>query len=286
MAEPEDVLDRIPVLRSERRSVTRLGGLSNTSYRVETPSGRYVLRVPEPGPGPFVDRANEIAATRIAAGLGIGAPLVHAAPDGVMVTRWIDGAHPMSAAAYATSPDAVERLGRSLARLHMSPDRFPGTYDPARIVRTYADACIARHGHLPWDGAVADALLGALASIARSGRDAVPSHCDLVPENCLDDGARMVLVDWEFAGMADPAWDLAYAALEGGFDARQRRVLLAAYGPRAPSETDLRPMSLAAAAINGLWEVLRSPHPGNLSGAAARRLAVVRSLVPGNGSGD
>src|SRR4051812_15951049 len=106
MADPDDVLKRIPVLRFPGAKVTRLGGLSNTSYRVEGASGRFVLRLPAPDPDPFVDRANEIAAARIAADLGVGAPLVHAEPDGVMVTAWIDGARPMSAAAYAATPGA------------------------------------------------------------------------------------------------------------------------------------------------------------------------------------
>ena len=286
MADPDDVLKRIPVLRSDRAQVTRLGGLSNTSYRVDGASGRFVLRLPAADPGPFVDRSNEIATTRIAADLGVGAPLVHAGPDGVMVTAWIDDARPMSAAAYAATPDAVERLGRAVARLHAGAAPFPGVFDPARILKVYADSCVARSGRLPWDGAIDDALRGALAVLARSGREAVPSHCDLVPENCLDDAARMTLVDWEYAGMADPAWDLAYAALEGGFDDDRRAILLAAYGPQAPSDEDLRPMTLIAAAISCLWEALRSAHPWPLSAAVAGRLFVLRSLLQATGSPD
>ena len=130
--------------------MTRLCGLTNTSYRVDTPSGRFVLRLPSPDPGPFVDRAHEIAATRIAADLGVGAPLVHAEPDGVMVTR-LDRRRAADERRGLCGHARCGPAPRStIARLHGSADRFPGIFDPARIVDAYAVACRDRTGRLPW----------------------------------------------------------------------------------------------------------------------------------------
>ena len=43
-------------------------------------------------------------------------------------------------------------------------------------------------------------------------------------------GERLYLIDWEYASMSEPAWDLANLAGEAGFDAADRAGLLADYG--------------------------------------------------------
>ena len=114
MADPDDVLKRIPVLRSDRAQVTRLGGLSNTSYRVDGPSGRFVLRLPAADPGPFVDRANEIAAAR-------GVPAAQLALAWVMqrpgVTAPIVGATKVGHLEDALAAEQLELGGDEVARL-------------------------------------------------------------------------------------------------------------------------------------------------------------------------
>ena len=129
---PDDILDAlgaIPLLRGiDRRDVSasRLAGLSNASFLLDTPRGRFVLRVPKRDPGDFVDRAREIEAARIAARLGIGAELVDADPaTGRLLTRWIAGARPLSARAIRRTPDLLGRIGRTFARLHGSGWAFP-----------------------------------------------------------------------------------------------------------------------------------------------------------------
>jgi thiamine kinase-like enzyme len=60
-----------------------------------------------------------------------------------------------------------------------------------------------------------------------------PCHHDLHRRNLLDDGRRLLAVDWEYAGPGDPAADLAacvgYHALRGA----QVDALLGGYGQAA-----------------------------------------------------
>ena len=64
----------------------------------------------------------------------------------------------------------------------------------------------------------------------------VPCHCDPLPENFLDTGDRMYIVDWEYAGNNDPMWDLGDLSVEAEFNPEQDAALLRAYfGGDAPA---------------------------------------------------
>jgi len=107
-----DLAAAIPALHGLRleQIATPLGGLSNSNYRVDLPDGSLVLRVPRSNPGPFhIDRQEEVNAARFAGIVGIGPPVLFANPQGVMLTRFIEEATPMSIKAYQADPSAVQR---------------------------------------------------------------------------------------------------------------------------------------------------------------------------------
>lgn len=58
----------------------------------------------------------------------------------------------------------------------------------------------------------------------------VPSHNDLVLENLLlDDSGRIWIIDWEYASMATPYWDLATLCNAAELNYQQSLSLLNAY---------------------------------------------------------
>jgi thiamine kinase-like enzyme len=65
-----------------------------------------------------------------------------------------------------------------------------------------------------------------------------PCHCDPLCENFLDAGERMWIVDWEYAGMNDPMWDLGDLSVEGKFGEAQEEEMMRGYfgGEAKPAE--------------------------------------------------
>ena len=57
-----------------------------------------------------------------------------------------------------------------------------------------------------------------------------PCHDDLLAANFVHDGTQLRIVDWEYAGMGDPAFDLANFAVNNSLDEDGDRELLDAYG--------------------------------------------------------
>jgi len=56
-----------------------------------------------------------------------------------------------------------------------------------------------------------------------------PCHNDTWPENFVEVGRRIYLIDWEYSGMNDPMWDLGNLSVEAGFRDEQDRAMMEAY---------------------------------------------------------
>jgi len=57
----------------------------------------------------------------------------------------------------------------------------------------------------------------------------VPCHNDLLPENVMDDGNQVFLLDFDYSGNNDPCFDLGSISVEAGYDDTQVRELARTY---------------------------------------------------------
>lgn len=88
-------------------------------------------------------------------------------------------------------------------------------------------------------------------------------HNDLLPANFLDDGERLWLIDFEYAGFSTAMFDLAGIAANAGFPAEELAALLGAYFGSAPSPEHLRShaaMQCAALLREALWGMVSDIH--------------------------
>ena len=87
-----------------------------------------------------------------------------------------------------------------------------------------------------------------------------PCHCDPTGANLLNPGERVWLVDWEYSGMNDPAWDLAYLSVEADFDAALDGELLTAYFGRLPGAAQTGRVEVYKALcelLSALWALIQ-----------------------------
>lgn len=147
-----ELAEAVPAFRGLRleQIAIPLGGLSNSNYRVDLPDGSLVLRVPRLNSGPFrIDRQEEVKAVCFAGIVGIGPRVLYANPQGVMLTRFIEEARPISVEAYRSDPSSVQRTADVVARLHQSDLRFKRRFNPVRMVDIYRAECQRRSHDLP-----------------------------------------------------------------------------------------------------------------------------------------
>lgn len=258
MHEVEAALTRIPDLAdTPRGAVTweRLGGLTNRVYKVAAGNAAYVLRVPGEGTGAYIDRKVEAHNARVAAAAGVGAEVLFTdETDGLMLTRYLDNCVTMSPASFSARAGAPARAAQALKRMHGYEQRFEFRFELFQMIDEYRRILRQRDALLPYgyDVAVAEAQT-AREVLAKSPPPLAPCHCDPLSENFLDNGTRMWIVDWEYAGMNDPMWDLGDLSVEGGFDAAQDAAMMQAYFDGPPPEQDAARMVIYKAMCDLLW---------------------------------
>ena len=235
------------------------GGTTNVNLRVEDGGESFVVRVGEDLPVHQIMRFNERAASQAAHAAGVSPEVVHTAP-GLMVMRFVEGRTCVA--------DDIRDAGRLaqilplLKRVHRDLPRF--LYGPAlafwpfHVIHDYAHT-LAEAGsryasRLPDLVDVAASLELAVGPI-----DMVFGHNDLLPQNFIDDGARLWLIDWDYAGFNSPLFDLANLASNARLDAEQEAWMLATYHGRAPDEAlwrSYRAMKCASLLREAMWSMV------------------------------
>jgi thiamine kinase-like enzyme len=201
------------------------GGITNRNYRVRLGGEDLVLRICDHGAEVLgIDRTTEEIASRRAAAEGIAPPVVAFLADvPALVTRWLPGGDvPIED---MRTPGVLAQVAAMLRRLHATP-ALPSAFAIFRLVEEQR----AQAASVP---ASYDRLLDLAHRIeaALTGPEHVPVSChnDLLTANFVRDGARVCIVDWEYAGMNDRYFDLGNLSVNNGFDAELDRALLALY---------------------------------------------------------
>jgi thiamine kinase-like enzyme len=242
-AEEEDARRRLATTpgfsqkTADNARLTRLLGFTNRVYKVEVGGENYCLRIPGDGAAAKIDRRAEEVNARVAAKAGVAPEVLYFGEDGVMLTRFVEGGLPLRPERIKASEGALQRGAVALRQLHDSGAIFAGTFLPFETIDAYA-AALQRLGHPPSD---IEQNATRATEVIRRVLEAhpvapKPCHCDPTGRNLLDTGERVWLVDWEYSGMNDPMWDLAYFAIESLLDEVGDRVLLTAYLGQAPEE--------------------------------------------------
>ena len=230
-AKLDSIIARVPVL-ADASDITighLHGGLSNTNYLVDADGDKYVVRIAcENWRLLGIDRLREESAERQAVAAGISPELVAVfQPDGYSVTRFLRDAHAVPADRFA-SPEMIPRLSSVLRNVH-ALEPIEGIFDPFAEIARMADVLDAH-------GTPQPARLGPLIErVTAMGRrlgaiddaDLVLCHNDPYHLNFLDDGARLWLIDWEYAGMGNRMYDLA--GVGSVLDGEGRDLLLESY---------------------------------------------------------
>lgn len=233
----EEAVERIWPGRDAQIDV--LGGaITNRNFKVTLDEGVYVLRIGGKDTALLgIDRRVEHQAALAAAAIGVGPDVVaFLEPEGYLVTRFLGGATVEPEA--LRRPETLRRIAQSLRAVHAGPP-IPARFDSFRVVEAYA-ATAAVHGLVIPDAFARARELANRIERTRGPAAERPCHNDLLATNFIDDGSRIRIVDWEYAGMGDLFFDLANFAANNGLSPDESRTFLESYFGRVRSEDERR----------------------------------------------
>ena len=226
------ILQRVPqfAARTDVQVKELTGGITNKNYKITTADGSFVLRL---GGNETrflgIDRRTEYECSSLAARIGIAPePVAFLEPEGYIIARFISG--PGISAEEIGRQENIERVVAAIKQYH-ALERFPGFFSPFRVAQEYAQTARSFKVKLPekmeW-------YLEKSAEIEKAmyGRQPLqprPCHNDLLNANFIDDGTRIRILDWEYAGMGDIFFDLGNFAVQHDFNDEQDELLLKTY---------------------------------------------------------
>ena len=226
----DGLLDRVPALAGRPRTVRELpGGLTNRNYHVVTPDGGYVARVWSAGSELLaIDRDCEYRNSVTAAEAGAGAPVIDYRPgDGILVIGYIDGVTFTNED--VAKPGNLTRIADAVRTLHAG-GRFGNDFNMFEIQARYAGVTAEAGMRIP-DGyhGLRPQFEAMRAALAVRDEGTVPCNNDLLAANFIDDGQKLWLIDYEYAGNNDACFELGNIWSEAGLTPEQLEELMEAY---------------------------------------------------------
>jgi thiamine kinase-like enzyme len=256
-------MQRVPELAGRELSLSPLsGGITNRNYLVAAAgrAERYVIRLAGNDTHLLgISREVEHAATVAAAGVGVGPEVVgFIRPESYLVTRFIEGRTLDQAEVHR--PDTIEMVADALRRVHGGP-AIPGLFIPFRIVELYRALARDRGVRIPAEYELAHAIARRIElALLGSPTDLRPCHNDLLNANFIVDRDRIRIVDWEYAGMGDPFFDLANFSVNHDLSADEDSRLVTAWAGAPPPTSGLARLALMRVVSDfreAMWGVLQ-----------------------------
>jgi thiamine kinase-like enzyme len=239
------------------------GGITNTNFIVDDQGERFVVRIGDDIPIHGVMRFNEIAAARAAHAAGISPEIVYSA-DGVIIMRFIEGQ--TFTEQEVREQQNLERIMPLIQACHNEiPKHFQGpalVFWPFHVCRSYIHT--AREGNsriidlLPRFLDINEELEKTVGEIKL-----VFGHNDLLAANFIDDGKRLWLLDWDYAGYNAALFDLANLSSNNELSPEQEDWILENYYQR-PVTDRLRHRFAAMKCVSllreTLWSIVQEIH--------------------------
>lgn len=227
-----DKITALPCWLGTPKIMPLQGGITNHNFTVSDLRRTYVVRLGADIQAHGIMRFNELAASQAAEKAGISPRVVYH-EHGILVLDFIEG-RTLSAADMRANPmpalDLIASAHREMA-VHLQGPLL--TFWPFHVVHNYLTALQKMDSKRCANFGALWPRIGHLRSIVGQ-IELTYCHNDLLAANFIDDGKRLWLIDWDYAGFNSPLFDLANFATNSELDEAGERAILARYFGRAP----------------------------------------------------
>ena len=196
--------------------IKSLPGFTNQNFHLKNNQHDWVLRIPKQETNQYINRKHERHNASLANQLGIAPECIWRDDTGLSLTMTLLKSDTINETNLANQK-VLSKLAETLGRLHKSKTRFHGVVNLVELLHRYYQL-IPERVQCQIEASYKLAL-GKFEELSAKDKLLVPSHNDLVLENILIDEAEKIwFIDWEYASMASPYWDLATLCNAADFD--------------------------------------------------------------------
>ena len=220
------------------KQIAAIGGMTNKNYKVMIDDQNYVLRVPGNGTEKMISRVDEIKNAAFAHEIGVDADLIYFNEQtGIKISKFIEDAQTLSPEG-AKKPYVMKKICQLLNRLHQCGREMENEFNVYEKIESYEQLLNELKGEYYEDYQLVKQQVLQLKELMDDLEiKLVPCHNDTLAENFIKDKQdQYYLIDWEYAGMNDPMWDVAAHCLENGFNSDEEELFLKTYFKQEPKE--------------------------------------------------
>ena len=229
------ILSKVPQFVEKKSRVSSIeilpGGLTNYNFKVVIDDVTYALRVAGPGTHEYLDRPGEKQNAQIMADIGISAQIIYYDEYyGHQVCKYLDNAITLHIPDFKENAEYLKKAAKVFRKYHTCGKTFKAEFNIMRELDSYLKILKEKNAEMyPGTEIILGKVAELKAAFARNPQELAPCHNDPLCENWLDDQKNFYLIDWEYAGMNQPMFDLAALAIEAELNPEQERFLLKEY---------------------------------------------------------
>tara|TARA_B100001750_G_C15384787_1_gene534319 strand:- start:12 stop:881 length:870 start_codon:yes stop_codon:yes gene_type:complete len=223
----DNLIRAIPIWKNTIEISKIEGGLTNQNFLIQDNQKKFVVRLGEDIPEHLISRSNEIIASKAAAEFNIGPKVVYNS-KGILVLKYIESI----ALSAENVKDKIDSIIPLIKMIHFEmPKKIIGQsliFWVFHVIRNYDN--YLKNKKSPYTKLLPELLHKCeILEKKSSPYEIVFGHNDLLPANFLDDGSRLWVIDWEYAGFNTPLFDLGGLASNNNFSQKQEIYLIENY---------------------------------------------------------
>ena len=213
-------------------------GMTNRSFLFDCVGKKYIMRIPGEGTSQLISRRNEAAVYSAIKKYNISDNVLYINPDnGYKLTEYIEDARVCDAHNQADLASSMKLL----RKFHDLKLTVAHEFDIFEQLDYYESLWNGRSSVYKDYNVTKEHVLSLRSYIESANPVKYLTHIDPNPDNILFQKDKCgnefpVLIDWEYAGMADPHIDIAMFAIYAYYDKKQIDNLISLYFPEGCSD--------------------------------------------------
>ena len=222
--------DSLDVEINKIGNIEPVGGMTNKNFKVNINKEDYILRIPGNGTEEMINRKGEKYNTKVVSKLGLDTDILYFNEfNGIKLSKYINNAETINPKT-AKREENMKLITSILKKLHNSGETFETKFNVFDKIEEY-EVLLEESGGKTFEDyyEIRRKIFNLKEIIELYGVNLSPCHNDTVPENFVKDENRIYLIDWEYAGMNDPMWDLGAHILECDFTEDEEELFLNIY---------------------------------------------------------
>lgn len=230
------------------------GGMTNNNYIMKIHDVEYVIRQPGFMTEEMIDRRIERINNSIASKLGINSDCIYFDEEtGIKISLYIKNSTNIALSDLNCKKNLLS-VCNLMKKTHESDQPFPNIFDWTSELKKYETIIESLNGEFFSDYHNLKEKLLSYMEQEITEISFVPCHNDTVPENFITgETGRTYLIDWEYSGMNDPAFDVAAFILESSLTKESIEHLLYYYYGDSIPMVEIKKIQCYMMAQDLLW---------------------------------